>query len=68
MATTHTSNQYFEVVDIRHSKLKSNKTRHMMWEKFIGYCKRERVKMTSMLQIISSKAGSYTDSPGIPCV
>jgi len=50
MATTHTSNNCFDIVDIGHSKLQKNTTRHRIWEAFIGFCIRETVKMTSMMR------------------
>jgi hypothetical protein len=44
MATTHTSNHCFEVVDIGHSKLQNNTTGHKKWDVFIGFCNMETVK------------------------
>jgi hypothetical protein len=49
MATTHTSNHCFDVLDIGHSKLQNNTIGHRKWEVIIAFCNMETVKMTSMM-------------------
>jgi hypothetical protein len=68
MASTQSSNRYFEVVDIGHGKLQKNSRVTRKWETFIGFLSTENNNDFYHNCNNLLKPGSYTAGQGIPCL